>query len=320
MPPEYTLPTAPPSPAHRIVRIVAIVIAVLIVLAVGYFFFVLNYQPERAAAVRLWVSAHVHQLTDPKELKNVVYVLAPQDGGRIYTDANPGASATAWNVDRNRTISDYARADGAAAAILYTRTSKVFEVAKDMKPLVSSASFKRSIALSPDGTKIAYAEAKGNPGLPFSWQVVVLDSASGKELYRAPGFTVFFLNDGTVLRLTQQGVERTTVATKENAVLLKDASLSPVTRVAQSADRSLLALTDPKDGYTKVYGVSATGTTVEVKSQQSIPAGGSIAVSPQSVYWLSATTKGSELWHYPLTGGDGKMIRSSDVIVTKLVF
>ncbi|MDB5189378.1 MAG: hypothetical protein JWL82_335 [Parcubacteria group bacterium] len=316
MPPLYQVPTHRTPIPHRNLLIAGAVIVTLALLVLGYLLYLRTFHPGTYLFDKVRFGAVTNQIVAPQELKKAVYV----NNGRLYSDTFVTVKMQDWHLATTTSVIDYARTEHSGVILAFDKTTKEYKVATVDKQLLASAKVKRSLALSPDGTKVAYAEANGNPGLPGTWTVVVMDIATGKELYRAPGFTVFFLSDATVIRFTQKGIERTNIADASSTLLTKSFLLSPVTRAAQSPDRSFLAWTDPQDGMTKVYKIGDEGAVLQGNASQDIPAGGSLAVSPQSLYWLNVTPKASVLWRYPLTGGSAQKIREANSFATKLVF
>ena len=123
------------------------------------------------------------------------------------------------------TLSDYARAKGVEVGIVNltdTGAQEVVLIDSDMSVLTGSGSAKASLAVSPDGSLVAYAaRTSGAPEfspLLSAWTVRILDRETGSDTELGTGFgPQFFMREGVpyLLFTTPEGVQVVDVSTNE---------------------------------------------------------------------------------------------------------
>lgn len=123
------------------------------------------------------------------------------------------------------TLSDYARGRNVEAGIVLLAGTDAHEVVlldSTMSVLTGSASAKASLAVSPDGSLIAYATrtsgAQTFSPLLSEWTVRILDRETGSDTELGTGFgPQFFMQDGVphLLFTTPEGIQVVDVSTNE---------------------------------------------------------------------------------------------------------
>ncbi|HEX2792540.1 MAG TPA: hypothetical protein VHO23_02400 [Candidatus Paceibacterota bacterium] len=175
------------------------------------------------------------------------------------------------------------------------------------------------LAVSPDGTKFAYAyldnadAARFND--PTAWAVGVYDYALQRTFEAARGFAPFFVDDTHLARATAAGVQSLDFATAEY-VRLRDTPFVVATPEAErSPDGSLVALANPGLNQTTVYRISPTDLTVVATYPVIIS---NAALGPNALYEVRALESGTEIWKYPFDGSAPTRIHTFPVSIRVL--
>lgn len=128
----------------------------------------------------------------------------------------------------NGELSDYASAGSTSVAVVRnaeTNSEDIVLLSDKSRPLTSDGKGKASLAVSPDGTMIAFATLETPPeGVPFtpqlsSWNVNMLDLKSGEVTLLGTGFAPeFFTSDGKLMLLftAPTGITIANVAAKNS--------------------------------------------------------------------------------------------------------
>lgn len=172
------------------------------------------------------------------------------------------------NIEVSGTLGDYAAAGGTEAAIVRQADTGVTEVqllGKEQRILASSPAAKAAVAVSHDGSFVAYAaRTDGTPGFApalSSWTVHLVDVSSGSDIELGTGFDPeFFVRDGVpyLLFTSAEGLVVNSLAQRDTfsgfitALELSD-TVDHAAKI--SSDGSYLALKDPATRQHTIYSV-----------------------------------------------------------------
>jgi hypothetical protein len=157
-------------------------------------------------------------------------------------------------------VADFAREGEHIAYLMVTAPPYGMTVDVDGVVLESSG-FKRDIALSPDGTKVAYAEAVEIQGdsisysraLPGAWSVVVVDVLSKQKTVIGSGFSPLFTDNQRMLWFSDDGVFSINLETGEKQTVLSVPFTDVRYPIAQSPDGTLISWFDTLAGRIRVF-------------------------------------------------------------------
>jgi hypothetical protein len=285
--PAYTLPTDPAPKTGKVLLITAIVLLFLVVGAAVYAY--VSFANDFAFRGVRYLAGSFEE--------RALYELNWMGEGKEVTLPAPGR------------VIDYDRSGNVEAAILLSDAGQqVYLLEADMpRVLVPGAGIRSSLAVSPDGTRIAYAEritedANATPLAfydPASWEVHVVDIQSGDNTVLGTGYAPqFFVRDGTsyVLYTTSVGVTVRNLSSDMEQVLTLDLGDSRgLFPVVVTEDGQQIALPSPGGVY-KLHAFVHDGTTFTLEGSSFAPKGTTIlAFDDNELVTLSHPVQGSLL-------------------------
>ncbi len=268
---------------------------VLIIAGAGYTLYKKNVYD------RVSYKMNVRQV--PEELRKFALLArTPQGNVGVYAWKNAMYSAlSAQNADI--TSAAFAK-DGAAVVI--TKTSEgLYEVRSGDVVLYSSDAQKRDISLSPDGELIAFAELIGKEANdPASWSVMTLTRAGGTPRAITQGTSPHFLSADVLLVTTPTSLMTVSLTSGKEEAVLEHKSRSAFDTSVLSSDKSVLALKDQGTNAVFVYQIiGSTPFKVSALRTQTLPLGGSFALSNTKMYALRQNPEHTEFVSYDLMDG-----------------
>ncbi len=295
--------------------------AAVIGLIVGGIYFV-TLHSYYARLVQGRIGDFFASFSSPAEVRAALYLVTPQNGGASYVRGTLDYS----EYEQWRLTTDLVYEGDTVASVAYQQYHDLpYEVILNGGVVSNSLLPTKSVAVSPSGDFVAFSrlmDANLSPFIPQNWEAVVLNLQTGIEVSMGPAFSVFFLDDETVVRFTDAGV---IMQTLDGMVVgtFAHAFTSPYVPVAYSYDRSRIAWA--QDLETKVYTVER-GDTVSLREESKFSTGfnavTSLAISESSLYVVATDPKeGSAITSYPLQGGEPDVVRTfpSILAVAKMI-
>lgn len=164
----------------------------------------------------------------------------------------------------------------------------------------------RDLALSPEGTKVAYAEqvsGETDSSAISDWTVTVRDLAENGETRTYPGsFSPYFLGDAHMLRLTAGGILYVDLVNASEFVFATGSFDDAHALSLQSPSRRVIAWETPMDGYSEEPILLLTNVTQvsplesEFLGINQIYPDVAFALGVEGLYELRQNASGSELW------------------------
>jgi hypothetical protein len=295
--------------------------AAFVGLIVGGIYFV-TLHSYYARLVQGRIGDFLASFSSPVEVRTALYLVTPQNGGASYARGRLDYS----EYEKWRLTTDLVYEGDNVASVAYQQYHDLpYEVILNGSVISHSLLPTKSVAVSPSGNLVAFSrliDAGLSPFLPQNWEAITLDLRTGVELSMGPAFSVFFLDDETVVRFTDGGV----IAQKlDGSVIGTFAHVftSPNVPVTYSYDRSHIAWA--QDSETKVYVIERTDTVSlreESKFSTGFNAVTSLALSDSALYVVATDSKkGSTITNYPLQGGEPDVVRTfpSILAVAKMI-
>lgn len=287
-------------PTHTRLAVV-LVASIVVALAVSAYVLVVLQLPLPGAFGRA-----VSALTLPSELRDARLVSSSPRGTDIY--AHAGLS-----------YEHVAHITGAVRMLAPTERGGYAALARDLEGanqrlivdglLVAEHPSLRSVAVSTDGRRVAYAEtADGSAyaGDPASWAVRVYypDPQTVQEI--GPGFAPFFIDDSTLGYFTAAGIFAVDLETGTPRALSREPITHPRDAVLVSPDRTRIALPNAQ-GSIEVYAITDAGLErIGDFAFGEVPGAASPELGDDGLYAVRPTNNGSEVWR---RGFDGSLKR-----------
>jgi hypothetical protein len=297
--------------SSSIAKVLAILIVIGLVLAGLYFYFV---DPYMSRLLQARVGDFMTKNSLPEDLGGAAYLLSPLNGGGVYADGELDYSEYA--ADGSITM-ELASASGVEAKIVYRQYTSLIDVVADGTVLLSSNELKRSLAVSPDGTKVAVAVCKERDRqAPIDcWHVVVIDINSKESSTLGAAVATTFLDDGTVLALNPNGGFAVDIASRSSSSLFSDIPpfISTATYLARSEDGSLLAWAEQIGPLSfdaaAVYAISRDPSWKAEKIASFRGITGPVALTNENMYEIAYEDGKSVLAQHPLDGSPERTVR-----------
>lgn len=284
-------------------------IALTLIIGAGlYFSFV---DPYASRVIQARITDVFGKASMPEELKDAAYLLTAQNGGGMYSYADKTLSFA--DYERNGSIVvDVAVFGGMTAKLLHNPVTDTHDVLVGDAILLSSALVKKFLFASKDGSRISVAvkDPEGAVTDPASWNVVIIDRASG-AFWGVPAFGAVFLDPDTVLAFRADGVVAVDYETGEEVKYLDSPIILTHHAIAQSEDRTKIAWTT-HDAEAFVYELSDSEHYPIRKIDAFFGVLGGIALSNEHLYELRRTKSGgTDVIQYTLRGdGSSRIVRS----------
>jgi hypothetical protein len=280
-------------------------------------------------------------MTLPAELHSAKFMINGKGGFSIYR----------WN-ERSYTaeVPGVLSADeqGSNEATIRRGADNTFEVWVNGTKVTSSRAPKTEINLSPDGTKVAYAELWALPpvsGVPAAtstprtlsstkgvvstttppahpvnpleqfqndapyWRVIVLDTKTGAQAVIGQGVAPLFMSNTALLRFASDGIRKYDFTATIDRKISTDEIASSADAVHISPDHTLIAWYDMTKHSLTVKRLSADGLT-EVKTLSTVAGVSGFALGNSGIYWVTPAPKGSTVWKIALDAKVPKLIHN----------
>lgn len=296
------------------------VVAVVGLVVGGIYFVTLHSYYARLVQGR--IGDFFASFSSPIEVRTALYLVTPQNGGASYAMGRLDYS----EYEQWRLTTDLVYEGNNVASVAYQTYDELpYQVILNGAIVSHSLMPTKSVAVTPSGNLVAFSRLKDaslSPFLPQNWEAIVLDPRTGVERSLGPAFSIFFLDNETVVRFTDAGVITQTL---DGTVVGTFAHVftSPYVPVAYSYDRSRIAWA--QDSETTVYAVERTDTVLlreESKFSTGFNAVTSLALSDTALYVVATDPKkGSAITNYPLQGGEPDVVRTfpSILAVAKMI-
>lgn len=185
----------------------------------------------------------------------------------------------------------------------------IYEVRGDTTLLYGSEDVKTSAAISPNGMRVAFAQAS-RAGIEtahdtnkaiFPTRVMLLSEGTTTPRYIGAGFSPFFISDSEVAWFSEQGIIKYNIDNGVSSIYAPNVIATPVPYPAPavSRDAALVAWVTPDTatahlGLLTPQGVREIATYVDAKSP-------SLVLGSSALYFIQHSTTGDTLWKYGLT-------------------
>jgi hypothetical protein len=293
----------------KVIDGVIILLLVLVVVYVGYVF-AFNPTVSQDWEFKFGQAIGIFGIGST-QLDHVLFLEAPQSGGKIYGGLF-GPNLSDLHLSTQDTVVDFARQGNDIPVVVHRVDKGTYEVNLNGTILATSPDEIQSIAISPDSSLVAYAEASsvGSTADPKNWTVVLASSKNGKVRIKVQAFEVAFLDNKTLLVFTPAGVGSVDINTGTLSMNLVNTFVTSSVQFALSSDRSMFAWNQAgSSGGTKVMKVVSISplqlTQVPLAALYGY-VNGSLALSDTELYALSGfstTTTSSTLVEIPLVSG-----------------
>lgn len=289
-------------------------VALVVVLIAGLYYLFIDPLTSRLAQARI---GEVMSGTPPEDLQEAHFLLTPSNGGGIYSES--GIDYEEYAKDGS-IVADITHAEASFAKLAYAPDGTTSKISVNGATIIASPTIKRSLALSPNGTYIAYAEKEigTEPYQHASWRVQVIEIATGNRT-EYDGFAVVFVGDEEMLVAKVDGVYAVHHSSKEEQKVIDKLFPAPhQTYVAVSNTHDTFSWTENVEGikHTKTYSVRFAPEWFVSELGSFDEVAGSIAVTQDHLYVLSPKGESVELRQYPVTGGESEMIRTFPKILS----
>lgn len=313
MEPETSAPVAAPSASGhanrmKLVALALGVVAILVALGAAAFFYL-----EKPAGL-------THEL-----MERGVFISA--QGAYIYRDGN----FVPLSAEEGMRVLEAKQSNGHAAFIGKSASGE-YSVRWDGEVIARSGYPMRGLALSPEGTKVAYAEqisGEADSDAISDWAVTVRDLTEENSVRTYPAsFSPYFLGDTHMLRLTSKGILYTDLGNETEAVFAAASFDDVYVRSYQSPDRRAIAWETPVDGYSQEPVILIVGVT-RVSPPESEFIGINhlypdtrYALGADGFYELRESTAGGDLWVRTIEHPEAKKLYSfpAELGITRIMF
>jgi hypothetical protein len=296
---------APSSSA--IAKAVAVLVAIGLVVAALYFAFVDPYWSRliQAKATELVSPA-------PADLADARYLLEPGNGGGEYAGGRLDYSAYAAD---GSIVLGIASASGTDAKLLYRQRTNTFDIVVNGETLVSSPAYKRSLAVAPDGSMIAYAECETVQLVSACFKVRAAAVGGGEATEAGSGAAAEFLDAHTLITLGADGAFAVDLSTGEATAVMPEAPpfLSADLHVVRSPSGSKVAWAHEHGDFSgaEVYEVTSGASWSFAPVASFTGVRGSIALTDENLYEARPTEDGTQLIQRSLApASEPKVVRS----------
>ncbi len=283
-----------------------IAIVILVFLALGAYFYFVDPYTSRLTQARVHDALNASSM--PSELREAVYLLAPQNGGALYQ--NGSLTYEEYKKDGSLVL-DYAKSGSTEAKIVYRPLTNIYDLVINDVVIHSGTGYKKSLDVSPLGTSVGVAVlTEGATGAMADWNVLLFNTVTGTELVRE-GVAGAFLGDDAFIVVRKDGMYAVFPDGGEGQVLERPFTSS---RIVVSAQKSGMyfayAEASPSSQAGILYEVIRGGSAISLVERTGFSAGFTeIAIGTDALYGLTASQDGRiSLFQIPLKANQGQSV------------
>lgn len=301
---DGSLPIINVSAPKQLPRGLGIGLALLGVLALiaASIVMVMNYLPNL-------VGSH----TLPAELKDAFFVYQQKGVNTIYHQGTKGLEPVSLGSTLPTVFLSHR---GSHFASIQLGPENSYEVRADSTFLYTSKDLKTSAGVSPDGTKVVFAEsdrkgieaAQASHVASFPSSVMLVEKGATTTKMLGTGFSPFFITDDTVAWFSDAGLMRHDLRTGSTTVASSNVKAlpPPYPAPAISPDGAVIAWDTPETaqihtGLIAPLGVLEAGTYPVTKTP-------GLALSSTGLFVLDRSSTRPAVWKYQLKGGAGTAV------------
>lgn len=182
---------------------------------------------------------------------------------------------------------------------------------------VASGTYLRDVALSPDGTQVAFARSASGDAAPSAWEIVRI--VDNEEHVVAQGFSPYFVDESHLVYFDEKGAwlfKDGEAVTQLSGVAFSDVQ---VARTAQSPDRTGLMFVSDTNNRPFVFSIPSVAPLefTQVSLMQTVPIMpiASIALADAAGYTLH-TGSPTKLWVHTAKHPEGRALESLQGVET----
>lgn len=248
-------------------------------------------------------------ITFPADLREAALMSVSNEGTVVYNLAQFELTEEARYTEE---IVTYTKANGHTVYLART-TEELFQVVWDGEVVATSTYPFQGLSLSPSGSAIAFAQVlqvplsvgalieAGSPEQSFPWRVILYSREPHEYRELAVGAAPVFLDETKIRYSSPWGAYVYNTADSSTALVATPARTGAAR--LESPNQMIVAAFDPVTPAWNIYRIESgefvrSGTVSEVLI--------SPVLTNEALYDVRMGERGTELWRFPLSGGEGK--------------